>query len=101
MNTLNILRLAVFGASSLAARAAIAGLIVSAPIDVVGNLPLTTFIGDHFATQKYKDWGNEPFVAVNSTNIDDIVVSSFAFETPTNPNAALFYSTNGGNNWTL
>ena len=101
MNTINFLRLSVFGAASLAAPAAIAGLIVSAPIDVVGNLPLATFIGDNFATQKYKDWGNEPFVAVNPTNIDDIVVSSFAFSTPTNRDAALFYSTNGGNNWTL
>ena len=79
MNTVNILRLSVFGAGWLAARSAIAGLIVSPPIDVVGNLPLATFIGDNFATQKYKDWGNEPFVAVNPTNHDDIVVSSFAF----------------------
>ena len=101
MDIINILRFSVFGTASLAAPAAIASLIVSAPIDVVGNLPLATFIGDNFATQKYKDWGNEPFVAVNPTNINDIVVSSFAFSTPTNPNAALFYSTNGGNNWTL
>jgi len=79
MKTINILRLSAFGAGSLAAPAAIAGLIVSAPVDVVGNLPITTFIGDNFATQKYKDWGNEPFVAVNPTNHDDIVVSSFAF----------------------
>ena len=68
MNTINILRLSVFGAALLAAPAAIAGLIVSAPIDVVGNLPLATFIGDNFATQKYKDWGNEPFIAVIERN---------------------------------
>jgi len=101
MKTINISQLSAFGAGSLAAPAAIAGLIVTAPVDVVGNLPLATFIGDNFATQKYKDWGNEPFVAVNPTNHNDIVVSSFAFGTPTNPDAALFYSTNGGNNWTL
>ena len=60
MNMINILRFAVFGTASLAAPAAIASLIVSAPIDVVGNLPLATFIGDNFSTQKYKDWGNLP-----------------------------------------
>jgi hypothetical protein len=101
MNTINSLRISVFGAAFLVAPAAIAGLIVSAPIDVVGNLPLATFIGDNFATQRYKDWGNEPFVAVNPTNINDIVVSSFAFSTPTNRDAALFYSANGGSSWTL
>src|SRR5438045_2219673 len=90
-----------FAASLLFAPAAVAGIVVSAPVDVVGHLPLATFIGDNFANQSYKDWGNEPFVAVNPTNTNDIVVSSFAFGTPTNRNAALFYSTDGGSNWTL
>ena len=81
--------------------AAFAGLIVGAPVDVVGHLPLATFVGNNFATQNYKDWGNEPFVAVNPTNTNDIVVSSFAFATPTNPQASIFYSTNGGTSWTL
>jgi len=90
-----------FAASLLFAPAAVAGLIVNAPIDVVGHLPLATFTGNNFATQSYKDWGNEPFVAVNPTNTNDIVVSSFAFLTPTNPNASIFHSTDGGANWTL
>ena len=62
---------------------------MGAPIDVVGNLPVATFVGDHFATQSYKDWGNEPFVAVNSTNTNDVVISSFSFGAPRNPDAAL------------
>ena len=52
MKTINILRLSAFGAGSLAAPAAIAGLLVSAPVDVVGNLPITTFIGDNFGRRR-------------------------------------------------
>jgi len=97
----SILKSSAFAATLLTAPAAFAGLIVGAPVDVVGNLPLATFVGNNFATQSYKDWGNEPFVAVNPTNPNDIVVSSFAFGTPTNPQASIFYSTNGGTSWTL
>ena len=57
MKTINILRLSAFGAGSLAAPAAIAGLIVSAPVDVVGNLPIATFIGDNFATLEIQGLG--------------------------------------------
>jgi hypothetical protein len=95
------LKLLALAPGLLAAPAAVAGIIVSQPVDVVGNLPLATFTGNNFATQSYKDWGNEPFVAVNPTNTNDIVVSSFAFGTPTNPQASIFYSTNGGTSWTL
>ena len=101
MRTTHFLSLFALAGGLLAAPATFAGLIVSAPIDVVGNLPAATFIGDHFATQSYKDWGNEPFVAVNPTDTNKIVVSSFAFGTPRNPDAALFYSTNGGTSWTV
>ena len=62
MKKVNLVKLLVLMPGLLVARTAVAGLIVGAPIDVVGNLPLATFIGDHFATQSYKDWGNEPFV---------------------------------------
>jgi hypothetical protein len=97
----SILKSSAFAATLLTAPAAFAGLIVGAPVDVVGNLPLATFVGNNFATQSYKDWGNEPFLAVNPTNTNDIVVSSFAFETPRNSQASIFYSTNGGTSWTL
>ena len=101
MKTIGVSGSFVLGMGLLTAPAAFADLIVGAPIDVVGNLPVATFVGDHFATQSYKDWGNEPFVAVNPININDIVISSFSFGAPRNPDAALFYSTNGGANWTL
>jgi hypothetical protein len=94
-------KLFAFASTLLAAPTAFGGLIVGAPVDVVGNLPLATFVGNNFATQSYKDWGNEPFVAVNPTNTNDIVVSSFAFGTPRNSQASIFYSTNGGTSWTL
>jgi hypothetical protein len=74
-------------------------LIVNSPVDVVGNLPGAQFTGDHFATQAYKDWGNEPSVAVNPLNPMQVVVSSFAFGTPINTNASIFYSTTGGSSW--
>jgi hypothetical protein len=101
MKTIGVSRFFAFAMGLLSAPAAFADLIVGVPIDVVGNLPTATFVGDHFATQSYKDWGNEPFVAVNPINPNDIVISSFSFGAPRNPDAALFYSTNGGSNWTL
>jgi hypothetical protein len=85
----------------LAAPAAIADVIVSAPIDVVGNLSLTDFTNNNYGGRTYKDWGNEPFVAVNPLNPNQIVVSSFAFSTSTTTSgASIFYSTNAGPSWT-
>jgi hypothetical protein len=101
MKPIHVFRLFALAPGLLAAPATFASLVVNAPIDVLGNLPLATFVGDHLATQNHKDWGNEPFVAVNPTNTNEIVVSSFAFGTARNPDAALFYSTNGGTSWTL
>lgn len=101
MKLTHVLRLLAIAPGMLVTPAAFAGLIVGAPVDVVGNLPPATFDGNHFATLSYKDWGNEPFVAVNPTNTNDIVVSSFAFTTPTSQQASIFYSTNGGTSWTL
>jgi hypothetical protein len=68
-------------------------------VDVIGNLPLANFNAGNYAGQTYKDWGNEPFVAVNPTNPNTIVVSGFAFGAPPNNAASLWYSTNGGNTW--
>src|SRR5947209_19719719 len=85
----------------LAAPAAVADVIVSAPIDVVGNLSLTDFMNNNYGGRTYKDWGNEPFVAVNPLNPNQIVVSSFAFSTSTTTSgASIFYSTNAGSSWT-
>jgi len=49
------LKLLALAPGLLAAPAAVAGIIVSQPVDVVGNLPLATFTGNNFATQSYKD----------------------------------------------
>jgi hypothetical protein len=74
-------RAAVAGAIALvagmAAPAAVAGLIVSAPVDVIGNLPAARFTMAGYGTRAYKDWGNEPFVAVNPVNTNDVFISSF------------------------
>jgi len=84
----------------LSAPAAFAGLVVSAPVDVVGNLSLSQFnIG--YGTNTYKDWGNEPSVTINPTNPNDVFISSFAFNTSsTSLGANVFYSTTGGASWT-
>ena|SRR5215469_17046456 len=76
MKTINAGKLFAFGSALLPAPAAFAGLIVSAPVDVIGNLPAAQFAGLGYGTNTYKDWGNEPFVAVNPTNTNDVFISS-------------------------
>src|SRR5260370_35240008 len=96
-----IFKLLAFAPSLLAAPAAFAGLVVSAPVDVIGNLSLSQFTTLGYGTNTYKDWGNEPFVAVNPTNINDVFISSFAYSTSsTTSGANLFYSTNARASWT-
>jgi hypothetical protein len=94
-------KLLAFAPGLLAAPAAVAGIIVSAPVDVIGNLPLAQFTADGYATNTYKDWGNEPYVAVNPLNTSEIFVSSFSYGTSsTSSGANVFRSTNGGTSWT-
>ena len=101
MKTINAANLFAFGSALLPAPAAFAGLIVSAPVDVIGNLPAAQFTGLGYGTNAYKDWGNEPFVAVNPTNTNDVFISSFAYSTnSTSAGANVFYSTTGGASWT-
>ena len=76
-----ILRAMVFITGLSAPTAAISGILVSAPIDVIGNLPVAQFTSLGYGTNTYKDWGNEPFVAVDPTNTKNILVSSFAYST--------------------
>ena len=96
-----LFRILALSAGLLAAPAAVADVIVSAPIDVVGNVSLTDFNSHNYGGQTYKDWGNEPFVAVNPLNTNQIIVSSFAFGTSsTTSGASIFYSTNAGASWT-
>src|ERR1700730_2325364 len=93
-------KLFAFPASLLAAPAAFAGIVVSAPVDVIGNLPAAQFTADGYGTNNYKDWGNEPYVAVNPLNTHGIFVSSFSYSTSsTSSGANVFRSTNGGTSW--
>jgi hypothetical protein len=60
------------------------------------------FVNNQYGTSSYKDWGNEPFVAVNPTNTDDVFISSFAsFSSTTMQRASIFYSTNSGAKWNV
>jgi hypothetical protein len=76
------------------------------PVDVVGHLPAAEynqFIANavNYQGTPYKDWGNEPSVAVNPLNPNQIVVSTFAYGFPvqSGSNASLWYSTDGGADW--
>jgi hypothetical protein len=72
-----------------------------AVIDIIGNLPVSEY-NTFIKFNGYKDWGNEPSIAVNPTNANQIAVSSFAFNTSsTTSGASLWYSTNGGANWNI
>jgi hypothetical protein len=97
-----ILKLSSFAVGLLAAPAAFAGLVVNTPVDVVGNVSLADFTSNNYNGQSWKDWGNEPFVAVNPLNPNQILVSSFAppvSTSSTTQGARVFFSTNGGANW--
>lgn len=100
MKKIHSLSLLAATAALLPSPAAVAGLVVSAPVDVIGNLSLAQFTGLGYGTNSYKDWGNEPFVAVNPTNPNDVFISSFAYSTnSTTSGANVFYSTNAGSSW--
>jgi len=76
-------------------------LLLNPVVDVIGNIPLSQFTADGYATNTYKDWGNEPYIAVNPLNPSEMVVSSFSYGTSsTTGGANIFYSTTGGASWT-
>ena len=92
--------LAAFAGCLLVSSAAQAALIVNAPVDVVGNLASGQFAANGYGTQSYKDWGNEPFIAVNPLNPSNMVISSIVNTTgSTTSGATIFYSNNGGSVW--
>jgi hypothetical protein len=78
-------------------------------IDVVGHLPATEynqFIRDavNFEGNPFKDWGNEPMIAVNPVNPSQIAITSFAYGNFVTSGlgatrASLWYSTDGGADW--
>jgi hypothetical protein len=85
--------------------------LLSAPpvLDVVGHLPVVEynqFIRDalDFRGNSYKDWGNEPTVAVNPLKPNQIAISTFAYGSfvrtgPGATNTSLWYSGDGGATW--
>jgi hypothetical protein len=78
-------------------------------IDVVGHLPVTEynqFIRNavNFEGNPFKDWGNEPMIAVNPVNPSQIAITSFAYGSFVMSGlgatrASLWYSTDGGADW--
>jgi hypothetical protein len=75
------------------------GITLGPAIDVIGNVPLSDFSGNGYGTNSYKDWGNEPSIAVNPVNPNQILISSFAYNAGTSSGADVFYSSNGGTAW--
>jgi hypothetical protein len=81
------------------------------PIDVIGHLPAAEynqFIANatNFQGTNFKDWGNEPSVAVNPLDPNQIVVTTFAYGVfidsgPGASKASVWYSTDGGADWTI
>jgi hypothetical protein len=69
--------------------------------DVVGHEPLADFT-TYISSRSYQDWGNEPFIAVNPVNPNEMVVSGFALGTGNTSvpgRASLWYSTDAGSTW--
>ncbi|HWW01132.1 MAG TPA: hypothetical protein VNZ64_15660 [Candidatus Acidoferrum sp.] len=70
-------------------------------IDVIGHLATSDY-NTYIAAQTYRDWGNEPCVAVNPSNPQEVVVSSFGYGSWISRNTAqLWYSNDGGVTWAI
>jgi hypothetical protein len=85
-------------------------LLSSTPVtDVVGHLPAAEynqFIAGalNFQGSPYTDWGNEPSLAVNPLNPNQIAVATFAYGSfvvsgPGMTQSSIWYSTDGGADW--
>ena len=72
-----------------------------APVDVIGNLSTSDF-NSYIAPQSYRDWGNEPCIAVNPANPQQMIISTFGYGSwISSATAQLWYSTNGGASWAI
>jgi hypothetical protein len=74
-------------------------------IDVIGHLPLAEY-NQFINSQALKDWGNEPTIAVNPVNPNEIAITTFAYGSfiqtgPGSNKASLWYSTDAGADWTI
>ncbi len=70
--------------------------------DVIGHMTAAQFtplIGNQTG---YKNWGNEPFIAVNPTDPNKMVITGFGYGTSSTGNGmSVWYSTDGGANWKM
>ncbi len=86
----------IFGTITLSASAAAPQV-----TDILGNLSASDF-STYIAPQTYRDWGNEPCIAVNPLDPRQIVVSSFGYGSwVSSQTAQLWYSTNAGVSWNI
>jgi len=69
-------------------------------VDIIGRLSASdykTFVGAHHDV----DFGFEPFIAVNPTDPNKLVISTLAYNSGWPAGASLWYSTDGGSNWVI
>jgi hypothetical protein len=91
---------AIAAAAFLAAAPSVSALTLGTPTDVIGHLSPADFTGFGYGINTYKDWGNEPSITVNPLNPQQMVVSSFAYNTNTTTSGAdIFLSNDGGATW--
>jgi len=72
------------------------------PVDVLTLLPKMTY-DDLIKDDAYRDWGNEPSVAVNPLKPEQIMVTGFAPPFPASGlgGGVIWYSSDGGKSWTF
>ena len=72
---------------------------------MLGNLPETEY-DQYIRPQSLRDWGNEPFIAVNPVDPCQVVVTSFAYGVFIQSGqgatkASVWYSSDGGSTWNI
>jgi hypothetical protein len=73
----------------------------AAVVDVLGSLSPSDFSA-YVASQSFCDWGNEPSVAVNPRNPQELIVASFGYGSwVSSSTAQLWHSTDGGSSWVV
>jgi hypothetical protein len=93
--------LVTYGFVVLVTWAALGRTALGAVVDVIGNLSDSDY-STYIAPQSYRDWGNEPCLAVNPLNPQEMVISTFGYGSwISSPTAQLWYSTNAGAHWAI
>jgi hypothetical protein len=101
MNPRNLLAPVVSTVALLAGLSVVTNLQASGIVDVIGNLSTGDF-NTYIAPQTFRDWGNEPCIAVNPLNPQQVIISSFGYASfINNSDAQLWCSTNGGATWSI